>query len=238
MRHDAVRSHDISPRLLWPLALLLISLGVYSSIARALILGGHSSSVADAPRLTASWLFPAYAAEFVELDAHFAQIPLSTYLHVLVGAVFLACGALQFSATIRSRHPRVHRYSGRGLVALAAIVGPTGLWMGIVAPFSITERLPTVAIGVMFLASPVMAIAAIRRGDVRRHREWMLRFYAAGISVAVVRLLSPAVVWVLDPVVVRAAMGATFWTGWIVTQSAAELWIRFTRPRQLRHALA
>lgn len=240
-RHSHVASQARprrAARLRWAGVLLLVALGIQASVGRALIIAGHSSTFTDAPLMVARWLFPPHAAEFQAMEQHFARTAPSTLIHVVAGGLFLAFGLLQFSARMRARRPRVHRWSGRALVVVAAIAGATGIWKGVVEPFSTTERLPTAALGLMFLVAPIIGLIAIRRGDVARHREWMIRFYAGALSIVAVRLLSPAIVWLSDPAPIQGVVGTTFWAGWIVTQAAAELWIRRDALGRAGHGVA
>jgi uncharacterized membrane protein len=225
-------------RAAWSVALLLAALAVYAASIRALTFTGHTSAFTEAPKEVPIILFPVKAAEFRELETHFARPDLRIFLHVMTGGLFIGFGLLQFSRGIRRRWPRLHRVSGWGLATLGVVVGATGVSMGLVDPFSTGERIPSAAMGCLFLAAPWMAIRAIRRGDVARHREWMTRFYAAGLSVVVIRLLGPAALWLFTTVTFRDALGLTFWAGWLLTQLAAELWIRATRAPRAGRAFA
>lgn len=208
------------------------------SIGRALTIVNLAAPMTEARLAAARTLFPAFAEEFPQFEQHFADSALVTLVHVIAGAMFLALGLLQFSATFRNRHLRFHRRSGRLLVALALVAGTTGLWLGVVAPYSSTERLPTAAAGAVFLIAPATAIAAIRRADIVRHREWMIRFFAVGVGVVVIRLIMPVIIWILSPGSLRDILGLAFWAGWIVSLMIAELWIRSTRADPTGHSSA
>jgi uncharacterized membrane protein len=217
-------------RLRWSGLILLVAIGIIAAIARVLAIANVAASVTEAKLAAAQALYPAaYAEEIPQLEQHFAVSPRATLVHVIAGAVFLALGLLQFSARIRNRHLRFHRRSGRLLVVFALFAGTTGLWLGIVAPYSSTERLPTAAAGAAFLIAPAMAIAAVRRGDIARHREWMIRFFAVGVGIVVIRLVQPLIIFLHSPVPLRELVGLTFWAGWLVAVTIAELWIRATR---------
>jgi uncharacterized membrane protein len=193
----------------------------------------HLAAAATEARLAAARaLYPvAYAEEIPRLEQHFGGSTGVTLVHVIAGGIFLALGLLQFSPRIRNRHLRFHRASGRLLVALALFAGTTGVWLGVVVPYSSTERVPTAAAGVAFLITPAMAIAAIRRGDIARHREWMIRFFGVGVGIVVIRLVQPLIIWLRSPEPLRDLVGSTFWVGWLVAMTVAEVWIRSTRDR-------
>ena len=163
------------------------------------------------------------------MERHFLKSAKVTVLHVGTGAAFLSLGLLQFAAPIRRRHVHLHRRSGYLLTALALLAGTTGVWLGVVDPFSSTERLPSAAAGALFVIAPIVAIIAIRRGQMIRHREWMIRFFATGVGIVVIRLVGSPIIWLLRPAPVRDIIGLTFWAGWLISLAVAEAWIRSTR---------
>src|SRR5262245_28186822 len=101
-------------------------LGVRVEPYRSRVLGSLGSSDAQ----------PAVrAAEMARFDASFAAHRLSALLHVVPGAVFLVLAPLQFSARIRSRHLKLHRWSGRLLLVAGVMSGLNGLYFGLLMPF-------------------------------------------------------------------------------------------------------
>jgi hypothetical protein len=101
--------------------------------------------------------------------------------------------------------------------------------MGVVDPFSSTERLPSALAGAWFAIAAVAAIMAIGRGEVGRHREWMIRFFAIGIGVVIIRLTDAPILWMLRPAHFRDIVGLTFWAGFLIAAAVAEARIRATR---------
>ncbi len=217
--------------LVWSGLIVLVLLGVISAAARVLAIGGDTT-VTKARFAASGTLFPEYSAEFPLIEKGFADNPAATLVHVTTGALFLMLGLLQFSPSIRNRHRQFHRWSGRFLVSLAVFSGATGIWLGVVEPYSPTERAPTAVAGALFLITPLIGVSAVRRGDLARHREWMIRFYAVGIAIVVIRLVGPIIIFALSPTPFREIVGLTFWAGWIISISVAEIWIRRTRVAQ------
>ena len=70
------------------------------------------------------------------------------------------------------------------------------------------------------------AVLHIRRGDLARHREWMLRAFAGGLAISTV----VARFSVLSDLSPREFFGIAFWLGFSSHLIAAELWIQHTRP--------
>jgi uncharacterized membrane protein len=172
-------------------------------------------------------------AEIARMDRPFAEHPYLTLLHVLPGALFFVFAPLQFSKRIRTRHPRLHRWSGRILLPLITVSLLPGLFFGIVMPFGgRAEAVAIVAIGITFLHAMASAFLAIRRGDVARHREWMIRMFAIALGISMVRVVGGPIDFFLTPFGVPPAdlFVLSVWSGWLLMVGGAEIWIRYTRP--------
>jgi Predicted membrane protein (DUF2306) len=91
--------------------------------------------------------------------------------------------------------------------------------------------------GSAMVMSIVLGFAAIRRGDVRRHRAWMMRGYALGLGAGTQVLTLAAVELIVGPPseLSRALlMGAA----WVINLAVAELAIRKRPARPARTASA
>ena len=122
------------------------------------------------------------------------------------------------------------------LCALVASTAPA-LYFGLAAPFAgEAEALVIAAVAALSLISVRRAYVAIRRGDVVRHREWMLRAYAIALGIASIRVVGAVVDVALAPLGVRSATGLviSLWLGWALTAGVAESWIVHTRARARR----
>jgi hypothetical protein len=172
------------------------------------------------------------AEAVARIDAKFGAHAGATLLHVLAGGLMFVLLPLQFSGTIRSRHPAVHRWNGRVLVAAGSVAGLGGLYFGILHPFAgAVERVIIGLVGTWFLLSITIAVVMIRRGLTARHREWMIRAVAAALSVSTVRMVVLPIDVVMTSIGVgpEAVMLHSFWIGWALTLVGAEWWIRRTR---------
>ena len=94
------------------------------------------------------------------------------------------------------------------------------------------ETAAVVVFGGLFLAAIATAFGAIRRREVARHREWMIRAFAVAIAISVVRVISVIADLLLTPggVPPQTVFLISIWSGWILTLGIAELWIMRTRP--------
>lgn len=153
-----------------------------------------------------------------------------TYAHMVPGILILLLAPIQFSASIRRRHTRLHRWSGRVVLVMVLLAAISAVFFGIIESSAPPLERPTIAIFTfLFLFAAGRAFIAIRLRDIARHREWMIRMLAMAIGIGTVRVVSLAVV-----LIVRARWETTFvismWTGWLLSIAVAEAWIRYTRP--------
>src|SRR5918998_6521552 len=134
-------------------------------------------------------------------NSGFLEYPTVVALHVVLGGVYLVFAPFQFVKCIRSRHPGYHRRMGRILVSIGLVVGATALFVGLVIPFSgWPERVVIGLFGGLFVVALVKGLIHIRAGRVALHREWMLRAFAIGLSIATMRLIFvPALIVSADP---------------------------------------
>ena len=166
-----------------------------------------------------------------EASLNYNSLPLTTLLHVAPGGIFLVLAPLQLSTWLRRRYTAVHRSLGYLLLLLAIPFALTGLYIAVRNPiFGAVGAVAAVIAGVLFIHAGVRAYLAIKAGDRRRHREWMLRFLALAYAIAVIRALS-MIVFAVAPIGPTAMGGPLFWIGWIVSALFAEWWIRSGRPR-------
>lgn len=227
-------------RALWAVVALLVATGLFAAVGRTLFLDDFITR-ADAVR---EWTMAAMGrndplalqrpAEVARMDSSFAAHPRLTLLHVVPGALFLLLAPLQFSSRIRSRNPALHRWSGRILLPLLVVTLVPGMYFGIRIPYGGPGEAVAVAVfGGALLVSIVIAFVAIRRRQIARHREWMIRVFAFVVAIATQRLAFAAIDAALTPsgVAPPTQFVLSVWTAWIVTLGAAEAWIRYTRPR-------
>ena len=158
--------------------------------------------------------------------------PVFLALHVAGAATALLLGPFQFLKSIRSRHLRIHRISGR-IYALACLVGGLAAFP---LSWGVTSG-PIAASGfgvlaVLWLAVTGNAVRLAIDGRVAEHREWMLRSFALTFAAVTFRLSIAAL----------PRLGMTFetgyiistWTGWVFNPMLAELYIRYTRSQVVK----
>jgi uncharacterized membrane protein len=214
---------------LWAATLFLACIGVVVATRRIVNLvpivlrGYHPPAAPSNPALQ----------QFAALDDLFARYPLLTLVHIIPGLLFMILGPFQFSATIRSRHPRWHRVSGGIFVASGLLIGFTALVMSIGMPAigGINQAAATTLFGTWFLFALCKAFLHIRQREIALHREWMIRAFAIGLAVATIRpivgfFFATSRLTGLTP---HEFFGTAFWIGFVLHLIAAESWIYATR---------
>ncbi|WP_443751109.1 DUF2306 domain-containing protein [Asticcacaulis solisilvae] len=170
-------------------------------------------------------------------NARFFAAPLPIVVHLAASLVFAVLGAFQFVTGIRWKWPAWHRMAGRLLVVCGLLAALSGVWMAVfyTLPPSDGEALKVIrlAVGTAMIVSILLALAAIRRGDVATHSAWMTRAYAVGMG-AGTQVLTHLPYFVLvggmpDPVVRAWLMGA----GWGINLAVAEI-VNLRRRRAAR----
>ena len=210
-------------RILWTMVILLALVGIAVALRRTVVLlrPGNPGTPDN----------PAAA-----LDSHFADHRALTLAHVVPGMLFMVLGPLQFVARLRSTYPHVHRWLGRILLTVSAVVGVTGLSMALRPTIGgVEEKAAILLFGSFFLIALAKALWHALRREFRQHREWMIRGYAIGLAVAAIRPIMGAFFAAArlqgqrpEP---KEFFGAAFWIGFTLQAIAAEIWINYSRTK-------
>jgi uncharacterized membrane protein len=211
-------------RIVWTITLLLMLIGVAIVLRRSLALFAPSPAPSN---------FPGAAA----MDAGFARHRLLTMLHITPGLLFILLAPLQFVRRLRTRKPKLHRWTGRVVLVSGLIVGSSALMMSPqMAIGGPNETAATMLFAIVFLFSLCKAYIHVRKRRVALHREWMIRAFAVGFAVATIRpivgiFFATSRLTHLTP---HDFFGTAFWLGFTIQFMVAEIWISYTRPSPAR----
>ncbi|HEX3822692.1 MAG TPA: DUF2306 domain-containing protein [Candidatus Sulfotelmatobacter sp.] len=204
-------------RFLWISVSFLVFIGLAAVTRRTLVLiwptvlGGKSGNPATA------------------LDAGFARHMALTLVHILPGALFLILGLFQFMPSIRNRHIHFHRWSGNVLMICGLIIGFSALVMSFTMNIGgPNETAATTLYAIVFLFCLIKAYRFVRRKEIARHREWMIRAYGVGLGVATTRPIV-GTFFAFRRLTPHEFFGIAFWLGFTTTFLAAEAWVDYTR---------
>ena len=205
-------------RFLWTAVIFLVVIGIAAVTRRTLVLFWPAQ-------------FAGRASPAAALDAGFARHMALTLLHILPGGLFLVLATMQFMPSIRQQHLQFHRWMGRVLVICGLIIGVSALVMSykmnIGGP---NETAATTLFAIIFLICLIKAYRHIRRKDVVRHREWMIRAYGVGLGVATTRPIV-GMFFAFRQLTPHEFFGIAFWLGFTITALAAEAWVDYTRQQ-------
>ncbi|HEY6635037.1 MAG TPA: DUF2306 domain-containing protein [Acidimicrobiia bacterium] len=163
-----------------------------------------------------------------DFGRRYADNPVIAYAHIIPGVIYLLGAPFQLSSRFRNSDFARHRRLGRVVLTAGAITGAFALVVGLVMPFGgLAEASASTVFGVYFLVALGTAYSAIRSGDTGRHRRWMIRAFALGIAVGLIRV----VVGLVESfgVTMADSFGAAFWIAFVVMAIMAEIWLRL-RP--------
>lgn len=109
--------------------------------------------------------------------------------HISGGIVALTCGTLQLWTGLRQKAMRFHRWTGR-IYLVGVSVGALGAFLMTrdTAPHSFGVAL--MGLATAWLLTTGVAWAAILRGRVALHREWMVRSYLVTFAFVTFRILT------------------------------------------------
>jgi uncharacterized membrane protein YozB (DUF420 family) len=157
------------------------------------------------------------------------------YIHVFTCFVCLFAGLTQFSSWLLSNHSNIHRYIGRLYAFNIIFINfPTGLVLAFYANGKLPGKIAFTILDILWFYFTIMGIKYIKKGDVKRHRENMIRSFALTLSALTLRG------WKIVFINFTAFDNSTIymidaWLGFSLNLIVAEIIIRYTRSLSLQH---
>lgn len=161
-----------------------------------------------------------------------AAIQAALYVHIVAGGLALGLSPLQFAARLRARAPQWHRAVGRVAIAAMVVGGLSGMVLSTVNQAGPVGTAGFGLLGALWVIFPVLGLLAVRRGDVRTHRRWMIRGFAltyAGVTLRlwlVLLLGAQGVAGVAPDVAFERAYVLMPFLSWVPNLVVAELFLR------------
>lgn len=151
----------------------------------------------------------------------------SFYIHVFTSILIITSGLFQFSKTILSSYPKVHRISGFIYLAVTLLIsGPAALVMSFYANGGYPAQMSFVILSILWIGSTFLAYRYVRKKDYQRHGKWMVRSYALTLSAVSLRLYSylfDVFHLRMDPIDLYILLS---WLSWTLNLVVAEIFIR------------
>jgi uncharacterized membrane protein len=161
-----------------------------------------------------------------DLAPSFRARPWGIFFHALFASIALALGPFQFHRGLLMRFTIVHRTLGK-IYVVSAILGSglIGLYMSF---YSFGGLITHVGFGLLALLTgftTAVAFLKIRKGEVKQHREWMIRSYSLLFAAVTLRLWLPLLI-VANGGKFAPAYMLVSWLSWVLNLLVAEWWLR------------
>ncbi len=153
------------------------------------------------------------------------------YVHVFSAIAALLAGFTQFSEQVLKEHRFLHRLAGRIYAYDILVVNfPAGMVLAVCAYGLLPGRIAFVLLDCLWFTFSYLGVVAVHRGQIDRHRAFMIRSYALTFSAITLRswkfILSRS--FHIDPIHLYMIDA---WMGFVPNLLVAEWWIRH-RARQ------
>ncbi len=154
------------------------------------------------------------------------------YLHITAGGIALLIGWTQFSLRLRARYLNIHRLIGKVYVIAVGVSGCAGLCIAFFATGGLVPAMGFGTLAITWLFTDVMAYSSIRRLDVDRHQQWMIRNYALTFAAVTLRIYLPLSQLLHLPFL--TAYAVISWLCWIPNLMVSQRIIRNVRINRSR----
>ncbi len=132
-----------------------------------------------------------------------AFVQVAFYVHIISAGLALALGPFQFSAAIRRRRLRLHRWNGRAYMFSVAFGALSGLVLSFYSSVAIVGFFGFGALSVLWGWTTYRGYQAARDRDFASHQAWMIRSFALTFAAVTLRL------WLGILIAVQLLAGAT-----------------------------
>jgi len=156
--------------------------------------------------------------------------------HVFFGSIAMLTAVFQLWPRFRERFPAVHPIAGR--VYIFAGVLPAGALALVVAcysPFGPVARASNLIFAAVWLGATLAGWRAVRRGDSRSHRRWMIRSTVLTFSILTNRLWGPVAFILLEPQLATTFHGDETFFAWTI--AGLSTWLGWTLPLLITEVL-
>ena len=158
-------------------------------------------------------------------------------MHVAGGAVALLIGPAQLWLGISGRTRGLHRWLGRTYVTSVAVGAIAAFYLAAHTNLGWVFGAGITGLGIAWAVTTAMAVAAIRRGLIDQHREWMIRSYVVTFAFVTFRVLW-SILAAAHIGTLPEQLGAASWFCWAVPLLVTEVFLQGRRVFDRRHLSA
>ncbi len=139
--------------------------------------------------------------------------------HIFLGIIAISIGPFQFIKKLRVNYKTFHRIIGYIYSISVFLSGLSGI---IIAQFAMGGWITTIGFSILsltWLYTTIMAISAIRGGDVLNHKKWM--FLSYGLSFAAITQRTLLLIPLLTEIPFIPIYQLSAWLPWLLNLSIA-----------------
>lgn len=110
-------------------------------------------------------------------------------VHVICGILATLIGPFQFIPAIRAKRPLLHRNLGKAYLTCIVISTFVSFYLVSTSRLGIVYDAGLTMLGIAWLGSSMMGYLAVRKRDLRIHKEWMIKSYVLTLSFVLFRFI-------------------------------------------------
>jgi hypothetical protein len=150
---------------------------------------------------------------------YLAKLPM-LIMHIAGSMLALALGPFLLLNALRVKWPALHRWLGRAYLLGVLFGGIGGLYMSVFAYTGMMAGSGFAAVGLLWLATGLMAFVRIRDGNVAEHRRWMIRNFSLTLAAVSLRFQAPFMYLLFGD---QLGYMIVAWSSWVPNLIIAEL---------------
>lgn len=136
----------------------------------------------------------------------------SFYIHITFGGIALLIGWLQFSKKFREKYLKLHRVIGKIYVTSILISGPFAFYIGFFVFGGVLTQIGFTLGALFWIFFTYLGYYSIRKGNVAKHKEYMMYSYAGTFAAVTLRLWLPILMAITS---FKIAYGISVWLSWL-----------------------
>ncbi|MEM6718861.1 MAG: DUF2306 domain-containing protein [Bacteroidota bacterium] len=145
------------------------------------------------------------------------------YIHIVTGGIALLIGWVQFIKWFRDKSRKAHRIIGKIYVLSVLISAPVGFYIGFFASGGIVTQIGFTFGAFVWFLMTYWAYKAIRKGNVTKHREYMIYSYVGAFAAVMLRFMLYPLIEITGDF--AFAYSISVWGSWLPNIGIAYLWI-------------
>ncbi|SHH00616.1 DUF2306 domain-containing protein [Pedobacter caeni] len=169
--------------------------------------------------------------QFKQDFIHITHWKIAFYIHVFTIIFALLAGFTQFSTSLLKEYRSIHKIMGKIYVYDILLINfPAALIMAVYANSLLPGKLAFLTLDCLWFLFTLKAVLEIKKGNIRQHREYMIRSYALTLSAVTLRVWKMVLMGFAEIDLLHLYM-INAWLGFIPNLLFAEWLIKRNRKR-------